>query len=205
MLSACAGRYNHIEVQENIIRNDGIYEINRLSPEWEWHPGMLKGRSRNSVDAHDIWFKRCPGPQTVTIIRAIYEPPLLIFGDTDVDQTVKEMLNYLNETYDTMTPKPKNRELISHRRLILNNYDTAESVFLTTEEFPTSCETPRSISREIKSKFVLIKRGAWLKPLWKYDSPNLIVLWYASPEDQYDDSVNEFDQMVQSFRLLSLD
>lgn len=63
------------------------------------------------------------------------------------------------------------------------------------------CTTAKKSSRPLKAKDVVINNGKSVNPLSLGDR-KMIILSYVSPPETFDEAVGEFDQMVQSFRLI---
>lgn len=162
-----------------------------------WRGGM-SGRSR------DVHFVRCPGMGVIVIYTARWDP-------WEYKKRKHEMvppnsfegvvLDYLEERYRSLGIK---NEVISHQPIRLGGYEAMEVIINTEEEDFESCESLNKKMRSERNKYVVIKNGNWgygyfsVRAKW----PAMIVLWYGSPIENYDEGASDFDRMVQTFRFV---
>ena len=110
-------------------------------------------------------------------------------------------LDYLESRYRTMGVK---NELVSHQRIVLVDYEAIEAVFKTDEVMSGGCESEGEKTRAVLNKYVLIKHGDWGYDFFSARGkwPAMVIHWYGSPTENFDEGISDFDRMVQSFRFV---
>lgn len=203
-LAGC-GAYKTVLVRERQVENAGLYKVNKPIGEWKWHDSKIIRYGTAGVAADDVLFWKCPGPQQITILRADYrrDGQKKEFHVKVEKNSLEEVaVRFLQSFYEKMGVK--DARFLEHRKISLSGYEAVEVLAGTREKFPVACDSTRLALRELKSKFVLIKRGDWgytaLSKKGRF--PMMIILWYSSPIETFDEGVGELDRMAQEFRFV---
>ena len=190
--------------QDNKTVRRGVYQVSPPGEGWNAHRGEKTWRGGMSGMSRDAYFVSCPGPKVIVIYSAGWDP--WKYGRKkreaiDVDSFEGLALDYLEEQYNFLGIK---NEIISHQPINLAGLEAVEAVFKTEQESFESCQSLNKTMRIELNKYVVIKRGQWdygrfsRRGKW----PEMIVLWYGSPIENFEEGVGDFDEMVQSFHFL---
>lgn len=199
-LSGCAVNRSVLTTSEKVTVKK-VFEVLSPGPDWKRKEVKSVHSEKNSATIRDIIYSKCPGPKIVVISRAVYRPPLFGRKKVNLDSFEGVALAYLDEVYKGLR-HIRNRELISHQSISVAGSSAVEAMYKTSEPF-TDCDGDKR-ETEILNKFIIIEGGdAAAFWSWGLKSPKMMVLWYASPVENFDDGVGDFDRMVQSFRFLS--
>lgn len=183
------------------IENKGLYEIENLGDRWD--RVFLKTVKSNPHWAliNDISYIRCPNSQIVVIMKAVCKP--IDRGEKKIkkDDFENSALNFIFDLFKARRINKVSPELLSHQKIKINNTEGIEATFETKE--PLGCDKSNQEEREVLTKFVVLNRGD-IMAFWSWgtNSPKWMIFWYASPVEEFDNGLAEFDKMVQSFRFL---
>ncbi len=201
-------------ISRSMIVNDkkvimqGLYEVDPPSQDWQGSVrGTFSSESSDSARINDIVFTSCPGPKLIVISRAVYRTGMVMTKKWSEEMSSRSFENialcYLDEFYSGLKNREKGfaYEIVSHRNIQVGRYNAVEAICKTKELFK-DCDGQRKAT-DLTNKFILIEGGdqsAFLD--WGLKSPRMIVFWYGSPVEYYEDGLKDFEQMVQSFRFI---
>ncbi len=199
-------------ISRSMIVNDrkvimqGLYEVDSPSLNWQSSTKDAFNMGDNSKTKHDVVFASCPGPKLIVISRAVYRPDVFKKKWTkEIDSNSFEniALCYLDDFYHGQKIRKLifSYEIVSYRNIHIGYYNAVEAICKTKEIFK-NCEGEEK-EKELMHKFILIEGGdSSAFPGWGLNSPRMIVFWYGSPVENYEEGLAEFDKMVQSFRFI---
>lgn len=191
-----------VVIKDQEVIKGGLYKVDTLSNAWVRIPSGSDIIDERSSLTRDIIYLRCPGQQVAQIARANYLGPGLKNGRPSFEARSFEELVVGFFTDNRAVLRTTIKELLSHRTVQLGEHKAVELEYISQAKPLGFCTTAEEISGSIKAKAIVIDNGKSLKPLSGGWFKRMIILSYAGPPETYDEAVEEFDQMVQSFRLI---
>lgn len=206
VLTGCSISRSMIVNDKKVIMQ-GLYEVDSPSLNWQYTVRGSFSSDESSARINDIVFASYPGPKLIVISRAVYGTGPFMTKKWSKEMKANSFENialcYLDEFYHGLKIRKKvfAYEIVSHRNMHVGYYNAVEAICKTREMF-TNSEGEKKES-ELTNNFILIEGGDQSEFFnWGLKSPRMIVFWYGSPVENYEEGLAEFDKMVQSFRFI---
>ncbi len=207
-VTACSISRSMIVSEKKIIMQ-GLYEFD--PPGLNWQRATIEkpfSREGNTEENRDIAFTSCPGIKGIVISRAVYGFPIFLKKSWSKEMDPYSFENialcYVDDGYYFLKKRQKlsNYEIVSHRTMQLGYYQAIEVICKTREVFATGKAEVKD--GELMNKFVVIEAGDRSVFLGNMGFRNwpMIVFWYGSPVEYYEDGLKDFDKMVESFHFI---
>jgi hypothetical protein len=192
-LSLWGCSWGSVEIRNDHVVNHGIYQAELLGAPWKRVMGFVdQSAPQNGINKlDDIVYFRCPERQTISIAQVRYVIPYRrgrpLFFNSPESATRYFFEDFLEATQAKTEPDPQ-FESYNVREL------RAASVEFPTANAPQLCRTDRLDSPlpPMRSRVVSI----WLPAGFRFT--NLIVLQYTSPPETFDQSLKDFEHLIDS-------
>lgn len=192
-----AGCTHQVILEDNKVVVAGLYEVNIPSDEWvqltstggSYGPGF-------SLTGYIMSF-RCPGEQMIGISKALYqhkpEKGRKFFPSTE------EFARFFFEDYNENSGFTI-QEILSTRTFQLAEHSATEFEY-SVIGLSRLCTEPRVGKNVARSRVIILKEGQSLNP-FTFGQLKYIVFVFRSSPEMFDQSVPEFERMVQSFKFV---
>ena len=188
-IGGCAQDHG-ITIQDQAVVNEGLYEVRILDNPWLRIPNF-GGHTVYALSVRDdIVYLRCPEQQVIAISRTSGQRHAKK-GRTQFalfPERARYLVEDLNEDAGMIIQEP-----VVSRTVELNNNEAIEFEYVVSNPLRLCSRVGKS-TEKIKVKMIITR-------FWRpFGNGGWLVFSYKSPPEMFDQSVAEFDKMVQSFR-----
>lgn len=198
LLISIIGCSHRVIIQDKKVVNKGLYEIKALEDHWKGWTNIAGTSKYGFSNRADILYLRCPEHQGISIFRTRYQHQS-VGNSRRFFPSNEEFMRYFFEDFH----KEEGviiEEIVSSQTVQLQNRPAVEFTYIVSGR-PPWCGKLADSSGQMQSKMIVLKEGQSFNPI-TFGQLKFITLIYTSPPETFDQAVGEFDEMVQSFRLI---
>jgi hypothetical protein len=189
------GCSQQVILKDHKIIAPGLYEANIPSDGWIQIPYAGGSQGPGFFLTNHIVSFRCPGEQMIGISKGWYQNRWQ--KGRSLVLSAEEFKRYFFEDYNENSGLTI-QEILSTRTFQLAERTAMEFDYLVMG-LPRLCTEHQVRESIARSKVIILGQGKSLNPL-TFGHPEFIVFIFRSSLEQFDQSVAEFNQMVQSFK-----
>jgi hypothetical protein len=184
-------------VTDGSIKQGQVYELSSPPKSWIQKPGDEAWVGSVGGKMRDISFLKCPGPMLISVESARYEAPPLN-APNDFESVARKIVQRSYEVNGI------SHSILESDEKKVGGQEIAYFLIESSENMVESCQSEVKVNRAVLTRFYVYKKGEWGYSYFskKVRWPALIILSYASPKENHNEGVGDFERMVQSFRFI---